>query len=92
MRVWTFLIAQLVKNPPAMQETWVGSLGWEDPLEKGKATHSSILAWRNPWTVKSQIRLSDCQYHFHFSGACITESLCYIPETNTTLLINYTQV
>ena len=45
------LVAQLVKNPPAMQETWVRSLGWEDPLEKGKATHSSILVWRTPWTV-----------------------------------------
>ena len=42
--------AQLIKNPPAMQEAWVRSLGWEDPLEKGKATHSSILAWRIPWT------------------------------------------
>ena len=41
---WTSLVAQLVKNPPTMQETWVQSLGWEDPLEKGKATHSSILA------------------------------------------------
>ena len=46
-----FLVAQLVKNLPAMQETWVRSLHWEDPLEKGKATHSSILAWRIPWTV-----------------------------------------
>ena len=45
---WASLVAQLVKNPPAMQEPWVGSLGWEDPLEKGKATHSSILAWRIP--------------------------------------------
>ena len=45
------LVAQLVKNPPAMQETWVRSLGWEDPLEKGTATHSSILAWRIPWIV-----------------------------------------
>ena len=44
------VIAQLVKNPPAMQETPVRSLGWGDPLEKGKATHSSILAWRIPWT------------------------------------------
>ena len=44
------LYKQLVKNLPAMQETWVQSLGWEDPLEKGKATHSSILAWRIPWT------------------------------------------
>ena len=43
------LIAQLVKNPPAMQETWLQSLDWEDLLEKGKATHSSILAWRIPW-------------------------------------------
>ena len=46
--MWTSLVAQLVKNPPAMQETWVQSLGWEDPLEKGKAAHSSILAWRSP--------------------------------------------
>ena len=48
---WASLVAQLVKNPPAMQETWVQSLGWDDPLEKGKATHTSILAWRTPWTV-----------------------------------------
>ena len=46
-----FPMAQLVKNLPAMGETWVRSLGWEDPLEKGKVTHSSILAWRIPWTV-----------------------------------------
>ena len=46
-----FLVAQMVvENPPAMQETWVQSLGWDDPLEKGMATHSSILAWRIPWT------------------------------------------
>ena len=63
-------MAQLVENPPAMQETWVRSQGWEDPLEKGKANHSSILAWRFPWTVwtvhevtKSQRRLRD----FHFT-------------------------
>ena len=48
---WASLVAQLVKNLPAMRATWVQSLGWEDPLEKGKATHSSILAWRIPWTV-----------------------------------------
>ena len=45
--------AQLVKNPPAMQENWVRFLGWEDPLEKGKATHSSILAWKTPWPVQA---------------------------------------
>ena len=51
--LWASLVAQLVKNLPAMRETWVRSLGWEDPLEKGKANHSSILAWRIPWTVQS---------------------------------------
>ena len=63
------LVAQLVKKIPAMQETLVRSLGWEDPLDKGKATYSDILAWRIPWTVKSmgletQTRLSD----FDLSG------------------------
>ena len=48
---WASLIGQLVKNLPAVQETPVQLLAWEDPLEKGKATHSSILAWRIPWTV-----------------------------------------
>ena len=48
---WVSLVAQLVKNPPTMRVTCVRSLGWEDPLEKGKATHSSILAWRIPWTI-----------------------------------------
>ena len=46
--LWASLVTQLVKNLTAMQETWVQSLGWEDPLEKGMATHSSILAWRIP--------------------------------------------
>jgi len=48
---WASCMAQLVKNLLAMQETWVQSLGWKDPLQKGKATHSSILAWRIPWTI-----------------------------------------
>ena len=47
---WASLVTQTVKNPPAMREIWVQSLGWEDPLEKGMATHSSILAWRIPRT------------------------------------------
>ena len=71
LKVWASLVAQLVKNPPAMQETWVQFLGWEDPLEKGTATHSTILAWRIPWTVqsvhgvaKSWTRLSN----FHFAS------------------------
>ena len=48
---WTSLMAQLVKNPSAMRETWVRSLSWEDHLEKGTVTHSRILAWKIPWTV-----------------------------------------
>ena len=67
---WASLVAQTVKNPTAMWETWVRSLGWEDPLQEGVATHSSILAWRIPmdrgaWqttvngVAKSQTQLSD---------------------------------
>ena len=60
---WSSLVAQLVKNLPAMRETWVQSLGWGDPLEKGKATQASILAWIILWTTvngvtKSQTQLS----------------------------------
>ena len=67
-RLQASLVTQMVKNLPAMRETWVWSLGWEDPLEKGKATHSSILAWRISWTTvdgvpKSWTWLSD--FHFH---------------------------
>ena len=60
------LVAQTVKNPPEMLETWIRSLGWEDPLEKGKAIHSSILAWRIPWTVAHQappMEFSRQEYH-----------------------------
>ena len=48
--MWASLVSQMVKNPPAMQETQVPSLGWDNPLEKGMTTHSSLLAWRIPWT------------------------------------------
>ena len=48
--IWASPLAQMVRNLPAMQETWVQSLGWEDPLEKGMATHSNVLVWRIPWT------------------------------------------
>ena len=50
--MWASLVAQMVKNMPAIWETWVPGLGWEDPLEKGTATHSSILPWRIPWTYR----------------------------------------
>ena len=51
-------MAQMIKNLPTMQETWVQSLDWEDPLEKGMATHSSILAWKTPWTEEPSSLLS----------------------------------
>ena len=75
-------MAQLVENLPTMRETWVRSLGWEDPLEKGKATHSSILAWRIPWTVqsmgspaKSQTQLNDFSLP-HTDSSVGKESSC----------------
>jgi len=55
MQLWAFLVAQTVNNLPAMQKTWVQSLAWEDPLEKGMATHSSTLVWRISWT-KSRLQ------------------------------------
>ena len=64
---WAPLVAQLVKNPSTMQETWVQSLGWEDPLEKGKATHTSIPAWRIPWTVHGGHKELDTTSNFTFT-------------------------
>ena len=82
---WASLVAQLVKNPSVMRETWVWSLGWEDSLEKGKATHSSILAWRIPWTVvhgvpKSQTGLSDFPFQwiiYLYSTPCFFFNLIF---------------
>ena len=65
------LVAKLVKNPPAMWETWVRSLGWEDPLEKGMPTHSSILTWRIPWGHKESDMTEQLSIHFtslHFTS------------------------
>ena len=75
--IWASLVAQMVKNLPAVQETWVLILGWEDPLEKEMATHSSILAWRNPrdrgaWrAIIHRVTESDMTEElilFHFTG------------------------
>ena len=65
--VFPCLIAQLVKNPPALRKTPVGFLGQEDPLKKGKATHSCILAWRIPWTVHGLTKNWTQLSNFHFS-------------------------
>ena len=78
--LWASLIAQLVKNLPAMLETWVSSLGWEDPLEKGKATHSSILFWRIPWTTVHGIAKSQIQWsNFHFTSLNSCSLLTFQP-------------
>ena len=61
------VVTQLVKNPPAMWETWVQSLGREDPLKKGMVTHSSILAWRIPWTVWGHKELDTTEQLSHFT-------------------------
>ena len=66
------MIAQLAKNPPARREILVQFLARKDPVEKGEATHSSVLAWRIPWTVtKSRTTLSDCHCHTQFQFSVI---------------------
>ena len=79
---WHALRALCMQNLPAVQETWVQSLGWEDPLEKEKTTYSSILAWRIPWTVhgvtKSQKQLRN--FHFSLHKASFLDTLHQIPR------------
>ena len=87
-------MAQLVKNLPAMQETQVRSLGWEDPLEEKMATHSSTLAWRIPWTeerdrlqsIELQRVLHDCVTNFHFHFHFIYDSLSSVQSLSCVLL------
>ena len=83
---WAFIVVQLVNNLPAMPETWVRSLGWEDPLEKGKATNSSILAWRTPCTVhgvaKSQTWLSDFHFHLRCTAKFLQHQIPIIVKSN----------
>ena len=76
-----FLVAQIVKNLPAMWETWIRSLGWEDPLEKGMPIHSSILAWRIPWTQEpGGLQSMGSQWVEHDWVTKHTYGLCvYIP-------------
>ena len=85
---WASWVAQMLKNPPATQETWVWSLGWEDPLEKGMATHSSILAWRIPWTEEpgglQSMGSQRVRYNWAMNHSCKVH--------NTTLQYTYTTV
>ena len=91
---WDSLVAQMVKNPLAMQETWVWFLGWEDTLEKGTVTHSTILAWRIPWTEEpGRLQSMGSQSwtwltNFH---SCFPNSLImffdYFPHTQTHQII-----
>ena len=87
---WASLVAQLVKNLPAMRETWVPSLGWENLLEKGKATHSSILAWRNhglysPWNSPGPN--TGVGSHSLLQGIFLTQGSKTTTTTTTTLKI-----
>ena len=90
---WASLVAQLVKNPPVLWETWIWSLDWEDLLEKGKAAHSSILAWRIPWTLDHRVSKSWTwlrNLHFHllyFSCTNIYDDLCVLPESAIDIFI-----
>ena len=90
---WASLVAQMVKNPPAMQETWVQSLGQDDLLEKGMSTHSSILAWRIPWTEEpGWLQFMGSQsvrhnwatntFHFHLTILLSNSTPWYLPEWN----------
>ena len=95
---WTFLVAQTVKNLPAIHETLVWNLGQEDPLEKEMATHSIILAWRIPWT-KEPGRLQSMGSQgvgtiewLTLPCLCVVESLHCSPATTMTLLISYIPV
>ena len=82
----TSLIAPLVKNLSAMRETWVQSLDWEDPLDKGKVTHASFLVWRIPWTIRGHKELEKTEqlshHHFHIidelTGLAKEQSLAVI--------------
>ena len=94
-------MAQLIKNPSAMWETWDRSLGWEDPLEERKATHSSILAWRIPWTTQLQrVRHDWATFTMAYSVATLKSEtpLCRskrdkeISEKNTSTLQAHTRV
>ena len=93
---WASVVAQLVKNLPAMRETWVQSLGWEDLLEKGKATHSSILAWRIPWTeepgevAKSRTLFMMKVTNFHFLFSLSRLVIACLPRSKR-LLISWLQ-
>ena len=73
---WASLVAQLVKNLPAIRETWVRLLGWEDPLEKGKAAHSSILAWGlySPWGCKES---DTAERHSHSNFIVFVENVLF---------------
>ena len=90
---WSSLVAQLGKNLPAVWETWVGSLGWADPLEKGKATHSSILAWRIPWTSPWDCKELDMtEWLSLFLASLIAQLVKNLPVMLLLLLSHFSRV
>ena len=93
--LWASLVAQLVKNLPAMWETWIWSLGWEDPLEKGTVIHSSILAWRIPWIVLSmgwkRVRHDWTTFTSFFVSVVFTSSTKTGPSSFGSVLVSAAQ-
>ena len=81
------LVAQLVKSLPAKQKTWVRSLDWEDPLENGKTTHSSILAWRIQWTSPWGLKESDTTELLLLTLSTLTKEIFFLPSVPPTLLL-----
>ena len=92
------LVAQMVKNPPAMWETWVQSLGWEDPLEKGTAIYSSIVAWRITWTEgairlqstgSQKVRLDWETFTVIIAGTTFDFCVCYHSDADSSYIHDY---
>ena len=79
-------MVQLVKNPSTVGETYVQSLCWEDPLEKGKATHSSILAWRIPWTIQSMGVAKSWTRFIGRTDAEVEAPILWPPDVNSGLI------
>ena len=88
--LWASLVAYMVKNLPAIWATQLLSLGWKDPLEKGMATHSNILAWKIPWTEKPVVHGVAESDVTEWVNIHTTESPSYTPKNNAALQINYT--
>ena len=88
---WASLVAQMVKTPSAMPDTWVWFLGWEDPLENGKATRFCILAWRMLWVAKTWTQLIGFHFHFHLIFVLLKNTAVCRQKSSVILLLSSVQ-